>query len=359
PTHPELVQLPAAGLFFMRLLAACGAMLLVARLGQGADGLGQRARTLRIFVWIAVGSFVLFNCLNWIMIDRYLLVFVPLALLLLAAGQPFQPGRMAWAMAIALSIFSVAATHDYLSWNRARHQGLREIMAQGVTPREIDGGFEFNGFYKTGPRRSMGGEKSWWFVYDDAWAVSLGRMYGYDVVRAVPYRRWLPPCTDSILVSRRKPTVLRDSVWCDMEQVSVDSSAFLPIAGSFQIGNGQTRSDRRSFGGRHSAQLDAKNPYGLSLSIDSFERHERFVGRVWRYPAVCNAGFVLAANDAARFWVSETDYLVQRDSSGWGLLEIDLHIPEKAVGQAGKIYLWNPSDRDTVWFDDFKLFRLK
>lgn len=356
--HLEIAKLSAVGLFCIRLLAATGAILLLIQWRQASES-GNQARSVRMILWILIGCFALFNCLNWIMIDRYLLMFVPLMLLLLAIGQSLPPSKFSWAMAFMLSLFSIAATHDYLAWNRARHQGLHDLLAQGVSPKEIDGGFEFNGFYKTGPKRSMRGQKSWWFVRDDEWVASLGSLYGYDLVRAMPYQRWLPPSTDSILIQRRKATVLRDSLYCDMEQISTDSSVFLPNAGRLQPGNVQTRSAKRSRSGAYSAQLDWKNAFGLSLALEPFERHERFVAYVWRYPAVAEAGFIIAANDAESFWFSEGSYLIQRDSAGWGLLEMDVYIPEKAVGQAGKLYLWNPSEKDTVWFDDFKLYRRK
>ena len=96
------------------------------------------------------------------------------------------------------------------------------------------------------------------------------------------------------------------------------------------------------------------------MPLALFERYERYVVRVWRYPAKgTGAGLVIAGSDSQKLWISEGDHIIQQDSSGWGLLEVDLSIPEKAIGIDGKIYLWNPSDKDTVWFDDFVLYRYR
>jgi hypothetical protein len=44
-------------------------------------------------------------------------------------------------------VFGVAATHDYLEWNRARWAAATELHEQwGVPKEEIDGGFEYNNF---------------------------------------------------------------------------------------------------------------------------------------------------------------------------------------------------------------------
>jgi hypothetical protein len=47
-------------------------------------------------------------------------------------------------MAVYL-VFGVAATHDYLGWNRARWAAAIELYERwGISKEEIDGGFEYN-----------------------------------------------------------------------------------------------------------------------------------------------------------------------------------------------------------------------
>ena len=98
--------------------------------------------------------------------------------------------------------FTVAATHDYLAWNRARWVALRELMeVDGVTPAEIDGGFEFNGFYRYGLPSSPG--KGMW-VEDDRYIVTHGPVPGYRTMRSYPYRRWIAPPDGAIYVLVRQ-----------------------------------------------------------------------------------------------------------------------------------------------------------
>jgi hypothetical protein len=145
-----------------------------------------------------------------------------------------------------------------------------------------------------------------------------------------------------------------------MEKISADSTTYIPLAGNIQPGDGKTQSAIRSHSGKYAAQLDGKQPYGLTIPLAPFERYERYIVRVWRYPAKgTGACLVIAGSDSQKLWISEGDHIIEQDSSGWGLLDVDLSIPEKAIGMDGKIYLWNPSDKDTVWFDDFTLYRYR
>jgi len=84
--------------------------------------------------------------------DRYFLVFLPLLLGLLVAlghGQEIMRGPLVmWLSASVMAtylVFGVAATHDYLGWNRARWAAAAELHERwGVPKEEIDGGFEYN-----------------------------------------------------------------------------------------------------------------------------------------------------------------------------------------------------------------------
>jgi hypothetical protein len=80
--------------------------------------------------------------------DRYLLVFVP-GTLYLVAGSPeerlrWKPGVVVLAL---LCCFSVAHMHDWLSWNAARWEVGRRALARGIPSADIEGGFEWDGWH--------------------------------------------------------------------------------------------------------------------------------------------------------------------------------------------------------------------
>ncbi|MBK8130204.1 MAG: glycosyltransferase family 39 protein [bacterium] len=155
--------------------------------------------------------FALFYCAAYLVVivvvsffDRFLIALMPILLLLLiSTGAPsvrssrWQIGG-AVALAVVLFVFSVAGTHDYHAWNRARWTALDRLSeSMQISPMQIDGGIEFNGThtYATDYQRSP--DKSWWWVIDDRYAVTFGPVDGYDVIGEEPFRTWLPWCNSS------------------------------------------------------------------------------------------------------------------------------------------------------------------
>ena len=109
--------------------------------------------------------------------DRYLIPLLPPLMMSVsvgsgAAGRPgFPSPAIGLALMLAYGGFSVAATHDYLSWNRARWKALDHLINDERIPAErIDGGFEFNGWhsYRDGYEDwKYEPEKSWYWVDRD------------------------------------------------------------------------------------------------------------------------------------------------------------------------------------------------
>ncbi|MBK8564525.1 MAG: glycosyltransferase family 39 protein [Saprospiraceae bacterium] len=140
--------------------------------------------------------------------DRYFIQMLPflLVLILPAGQQAISPKRfwLAGAMLLLVAAFSIAATHDYLAWNRARWQALDFLTEEkSINPDRIDGGFEFNGWHRPTPIKDQNGPKSDWWVVDDEYVVAFGNMDGYKKMTGFPYTRWLPPGVDSVFVLKR------------------------------------------------------------------------------------------------------------------------------------------------------------
>jgi len=147
--------------------------------------------------------------------DRYLLVPVALAIASIVALAPQSRPGVAFAAALAgLSLYSIAGTHDYLQWNRARWGLLAGLESSGVSARSIDGGFEYNADrlaaeLRTAPsdaqaRRGQSEDtRSWWWVVDDEWIVAFRHLAGYKEVDSRRWTRWLPPGHGTVLLLHR------------------------------------------------------------------------------------------------------------------------------------------------------------
>jgi hypothetical protein len=100
--------------------------------------------------------------------------------------------------------FSIAATHDYFGWNRSRWQGLDYLMEDlHVPPGQIDGGFEFNGWYGYDVNYRERAGVSWWWVQNNEYVVAFGPLDGYREVLRVPYDRWLQGAQGNLVVLAR------------------------------------------------------------------------------------------------------------------------------------------------------------
>ena len=147
-------RLPRAGLGLrlpLSALSIISASLLIARWSSlmfGSDS--ERAPWLRdpakafvllAFVLSAVGSLAQ----SAYYFDRYLIAIAPLGLAAAVAARPqARSGAASLALTALMALFSLAGTHDWMEWNRARWKLLENLEARGVDASSIDGGMEYN-----------------------------------------------------------------------------------------------------------------------------------------------------------------------------------------------------------------------
>lgn len=148
------------------------------------------------------------------MMDRYAEVLFPGAIFLIAARcSQAGIGRFAGIAAAALSgLIAVALFHDWLAWNTARWDlGREAIAAKAIQPMDIEGGFEWNGWYGRN-------DPAWVPVLKDSsaadndsaslllqfsrsnfptvtgrFALAFSQPTNAMVVATLPYSSWLPP----------------------------------------------------------------------------------------------------------------------------------------------------------------------
>jgi len=140
--------------------------------------------------------------------DRYLIFLLPLSMLILKDPVHLCKNQISSyfivIILLLICLFTIGATHDYLSWNRARWKALTYLTQErNVSYKNIDGGFEFNGWYNYYPEYVKNANKSWWWVENDDYIVSFGPIAGYEEVRKYSYQRWIPFRRDNILILRR------------------------------------------------------------------------------------------------------------------------------------------------------------
>ena len=161
-------RLPSWFWGIVTVLSVVGGVLLVRGMVASSIALIQKIRVydvsdediIQIFFLTAVGAYAL-AILVVTFYDRYL---VPLLafLLYLNAGRLPREGlgatmrKSASAVLIASSAaFAVLGTRDYLTWHRVRWEALAEFQqTAGVSAHDIDGGFDYNGWFSDDPANS-------------------------------------------------------------------------------------------------------------------------------------------------------------------------------------------------------------
>jgi len=231
----EPPYLPSIGKTFwliVTLFGVFGGALLLANIVAGICRCWRSYWVLKLPIELSAGVFFLLSLAGYLVtilalggLDRYYMPALPLCLVGAAAiaapkfasrsveaaatGSPTLPLLCALISACLLAfmgVFAVFGTADYLNWNRARWRALNDLMATGkATPSDVDGGFEFNGWYLYDPNyKARRGQIFWWVQRDD-YMVAFSEQPGYDVVKEYPYSNWLPPTQRRMLLLHKHP----------------------------------------------------------------------------------------------------------------------------------------------------------
>lgn len=141
--------------------------------------------------------------------DRYLIFYIPLSIILVVSVPKINLNRIisftiSSLIIVIFLIFSITATHDYLSWNRARWQALNYLTKElKISYKDIDGGFEFNGWYGYDQNYKKTTDKSWWWVINDEYRITFGMVPNYSTFRIFTYPSWVQMKTNDIYILKK------------------------------------------------------------------------------------------------------------------------------------------------------------
>lgn len=123
--------------------------------------------------------------------DRYLLPLLPATIILLFNRNSKSPSRLfkynSLVFVFLIGLFSVCATHDYLSWNRVRWEVITKLKESGVRPDHIQGGAEYTTWYYFSEE-----EDSWWEKIIPVYTLVFNPATNDTIVETYSYERWLP-----------------------------------------------------------------------------------------------------------------------------------------------------------------------
>jgi hypothetical protein len=160
------------------------------------DGRLTPELSVRLICLAAIAIYVPLIVPLWVY-DRYLIPVIVLTLIAMAPADGQRLGRgaaIAAAMLIAVqAAVSVAGTHDYLSWNRARWQAAADWAASGRSMDLFDAGREVNAWVSYDPKASLERARTVWMREGATARLAFTCEPGAAVIREYRYSTWLVP----------------------------------------------------------------------------------------------------------------------------------------------------------------------
>lgn len=135
----------------------------------------------------------------WLWADRYILAVLPGVVTFLLLGSPIsRPAFSALCLGL-LALVGFVGLQDQLAYNRAVWNGVDDVLARGIHPIDLQGGYTINGWFQYAhPENAMRDGKgdvvvNW--VNEDRlparFQISNSTQPGWSVLESIPYQRRL------------------------------------------------------------------------------------------------------------------------------------------------------------------------
>ena len=159
-------------------------------------------------IWIAFSWTLTVQAYRLEIFDRYYFpVVLCLSILIPLLWDRPEPGaaHAPWSYAaaavctVALGWFSIAGLHDHFRWNDARWNLVRYAFSSGVSPANLAGGFEVNGWENYDDFQAHHGQMSLncrvnyddWFCLDATYRIAMNPISGYEQWKEEQPSYWL------------------------------------------------------------------------------------------------------------------------------------------------------------------------
>jgi hypothetical protein len=150
---------------------------------------------------ILVWTFVIYYALimSQIFFPRYQIQTIGLLAIIVMMTQQrklFQ-NRILMFFSVVITMFiifsSISGTRDMMEFERTRSKALNYLNKElNVPPEKIDGGFEYNSWHLFDWYYKPNGKNRWW-VQDDEYVVTWGKINNYTLLKEYNYTRLFPP----------------------------------------------------------------------------------------------------------------------------------------------------------------------
>jgi len=342
----------------IKLAGYLGAILLLWNGVQGIKRIWINRKMKSSLYFFKLGVlFFLFSYITYLIIDRhnfdrYMLPLIPFTLLLLprSEGGKWWPSLI---ILIPIFLFTIGGTHDYFAWNKARWNALNDLTAEGVSPNEIDGGYEFNGWYQThdvNPNNRF--SKSWWFVDDDQYAIAFTTYKNYEVIKAYPFKSYLSFGVDTVYTLNR-PGLNRSTIISDTKLLGEDS-----LFVRYKKENYLTKNLPEHFEQNKSSSIyhiKKDQTYSFSHRLFPVKPFEKISITYELYGDKKSFRIVNSAPKADDFYFPHLPFVVKKDKDNWQKMAMEMEIPFDYPSDTLNIYFWKQKKDEEIFIRDLNL----
>lgn len=315
-----------------------------------------------VFAFFAAFGYFIFLIINHHQIDRYTLVGIPFLILFITPSNldlPIpKPIQLLSILSFGIiSIYSVIATHDYLSWNRARWEGINYALDElKIQPDHMDAGIEYKGYYDIKKWMPAGWEGlETWNENPEKYKIAFSPICKYKTVKTYPYIRYMPPRTDSIYLLEKGFLEGYDTITCNMDSVTLDGKYFYTNKKDYLLETDNTIVTDKIHSGKNAVMVNNTQEYAASFTLKNVFPCEKLLISSWRFPSKNSAQVSVVAD---KNWLSNANNIQDIEGNGWAKIIQEFSIPADYEGNEVSIYFFNPSTTK-VWFDDLTIIRMK
>lgn len=158
------------------------------------------------FILLLLIVYIIPLCFNYAN-DRYLLLLFPFMIMayMLVMNNSFKAVKFL-VLFLPLFYFSFSAVFNHMSLNKAREKAAHHLTNElKINPHQIDGGFEFNGWYlsEEGKNYIPSHTGRWWWIDKDDYIISTVRRADYIMESEIPVKTISPSSFDTVFVLKK------------------------------------------------------------------------------------------------------------------------------------------------------------
>ncbi|MBI2279769.1 MAG: CotH kinase family protein [Bacteroidetes bacterium] len=159
-------------------------------------------------------------------------------------------------------------------------------------------------------------------------------------------------CQENIVVEGIDGTTI---LFCDAEDYDNAEKKFTT---NHVLFDGGIQTDKHSFDGTYSCELNQSNLYGMGLVFDDVQPGEVIKASVYRKSSGKNGSIVISSKNNELYYANKVSY-TKNNESGWEKINLTIKLPQDITKLGGiKIYVYYGGEKlDPVYFDNFEVIR--